>query len=119
MLDPTSKKLYVKRNAHYGLCPPISELRGDAAYAALGLTYRHVFDFVLSYSGMERIGLGRDDEDLDHFGDINEMRRIGCLLKPGGFLFLRLPLGHDQITTNCYRVYGRIRLALLIEVENE
>ncbi|KAI1697265.1 hypothetical protein DdX_18586 [Ditylenchus destructor] len=63
----------------------------------------------------ERIGLGRYDEDLDHFGDINEMRRIGCLLKSGGFLFLRLPLGFDQISDKCYRIYGSIRLALLIE----
>ncbi|CAF4490355.1 unnamed protein product, partial [Rotaria sp. Silwood2] len=39
---------------------------------------------------------------------------ITCILKPGGFLFLSVPLNvQDLIQFNLHRLYGSIRLPLL------
>ncbi|KAI1715879.1 hypothetical protein Ddc_10798 [Ditylenchus destructor] len=72
-------------------------------------------DFVITYSSLEHSGLGRYGDPLDPFGDIKEMRKIRCMLKPGGLLFLGLPMGPEVLGNNCHRIYGRIRLALMIE----
>ena len=44
------------------------------------------------------------------------MRRI---VKPGGLLYLSVPLGRDKVIFNIHRIYGRIRLPLLLRYWKE
>lgn len=73
------------------------------------------FDFGFSYSSIDHEGLGKKGEGLNPNGDIELMDRIHCLLKPGGVLFLAVPVGPDFIHWNTYRTYGKQRLPLLLE----
>ena len=73
------------------------------------------FDFAFAYSSVEHEGLGKSGEGLDAYGDIVLMDKIHCLLKPGGVLFLAVPIGPDYLHWNTYRMYGRHRLPLLLE----
>ncbi|CAF4215603.1 unnamed protein product, partial [Rotaria sordida] len=42
------------------------------------------------------------------------MIKITCILKPGGFLFLGIPVNtEDLLQYNLHRIYGPIRLPLL------
>lgn len=72
-------------------------------------------DFIVSFSSIEHSGLGRYGDPIDPLGDIREMEKIKCLLKPGGKLFLGFPIGRDEVVFNLHRVYGRLRLPLLFE----
>ena len=58
---------------------------------------------------------GRYGEPIDPEGDINSMKKVLDLIKPGGILFLTVPIGPDAIIFNLHRRYGPIRLPLLIE----
>ncbi|CAI6012862.1 unnamed protein product [Closterium sp. NIES-65] len=40
---------------------------------------------------------------------------IRGLLKPGGLFFLGVPVGNDTLVFNAHRVYGPIRMPLLLE----
>ncbi|CAK5100450.1 unnamed protein product [Meloidogyne enterolobii] len=75
--------------------------------------YFNSFDFVASFSSIEHSGLGRYDDPIDPIGDIREMQKISCILKPGGLFFLGIPVGLDDVGVNCHRTYGRIRLPLM------
>uniref|UniRef100_A0A915CKX4 DUF268 domain-containing protein n=1 Tax=Ditylenchus dipsaci TaxID=166011 RepID=A0A915CKX4_9BILA len=75
--------------------------------------YQYKLDFVASFSSIEHSGLGRYGDPIDPFGDVKEMQKIRCLLKPGSLFFLALPFGTDAIGFNCHRYYGRIRLAFM------
>uniref|UniRef100_A0AC35FBS4 DUF268 domain-containing protein n=1 Tax=Panagrolaimus sp. PS1159 TaxID=55785 RepID=A0AC35FBS4_9BILA len=77
--------------------------------------YYDKFDFVISFSSIEHSGLGRYGDPIDPIGDLREMNKIHCLLKPKGLLFLGLPVGVDTIVYNAHRIYGRIRLAMMFE----
>jgi len=46
-------------------------------------------------------------------GDIREMQKLSCILKPGGLFFFGVPVGQDDVGNNCHRTYGRIRLPLM------
>ncbi|CAF3897171.1 unnamed protein product [Rotaria sp. Silwood2] len=75
---------------------------------------RQLFDSVWSYSSIEHDGLGRYRDPLNPYGDFQTMVKITCILKPGGFLFLGIPLTvEDLIQFNVHRTYGPIRLPLL------
>ncbi|UJR35890.1 hypothetical protein I4U23_028633 [Adineta vaga] len=75
---------------------------------------REFFDSVWSYSSLEHDGLGRYRDPLNAYGDFQTMIKITCLLKPGGFLFLSVPLNiKDHLQFNLHRLYGPIRLPLL------
>jgi hypothetical protein len=43
------------------------------------------------------------------------MRKMKEIVKPGGILLLAVPTGADAIRFNSARIYGRLRLPLLIE----
>ncbi|KAH7718840.1 Protein K06H6.1 [Aphelenchoides avenae] len=73
------------------------------------------FDFIVTFSSLEHSGLGRYGDPLDPFGDIKEMRKLRCLLKPGGLFFLGVPTGPDTIVFNAHRIYGRLRLPFMME----
>jgi hypothetical protein len=75
---------------------------------------REVFDSVWSYSSLEHDGLGRYQDPLNPYGDLQTMTKITCILKPGGFVFLGLPLNiNDSLEFNLHRLYGPIRLPLV------
>jgi hypothetical protein len=71
-------------------------------------------DVAFSFSSLEHDGLGRYGDPLNPFGDLESLARIRCLLRPGGTLFLGIPVGPDSILYNLHRVYGRYRLGLVI-----
>jgi hypothetical protein len=51
---------------------------------------------------------------LNPVGDLESLARIRCLLKPGGTLFLAIPVAPDTIVWNLHRIYGRYRLGLML-----
>ncbi|ULT92138.1 hypothetical protein L3Y34_009691 [Caenorhabditis briggsae] len=75
--------------------------------------YAGTFDFAASFSSIEHSGLGRYGDPMDPIGDLREMLKIKCMLKPGGLLFLGMPYGTDAIQFNAHRIYGSIRLAMM------
>lgn len=72
-------------------------------------------DVGLSISSFEHDGLGRYGDPLDPEGDLKAMRAAKQVIRPGGLLFLAVPLGKDAVTWNAHRVYGLVRLSLLLE----
>ena len=73
------------------------------------------FDAAISISSIEHDGLGRYGDPLNPTGDLQAMAEIKKLLKPGGLLYLAIPVGQDAVTWNAHRVYGRKRLPLLFD----
>jgi hypothetical protein len=57
-------------------------------------------DFVFSFSTFEHTGLGRYGDWINPHGDLEAIARVHCILKPGGYLFLGLPLGPDAVVWN-------------------
>uniref|UniRef100_A0A915LYW3 DUF268 domain-containing protein n=1 Tax=Meloidogyne javanica TaxID=6303 RepID=A0A915LYW3_MELJA len=78
---------------------------------------REIFDFIVSYSSIEYSGLGRYGDPTNPMGDIMEMQKLRCILKPRGIFFLGVPVGQDDVGYNCHRTYGRIRLPLMFAVD--
>ena len=75
---------------------------------------RQIFDSIWSYSSLEHDGLARYGDPLNPYGDLQTMVKISCILKPGGLLFLGIPLSsEDYLQFNQHRIYGPIRLPLL------
>lgn len=73
------------------------------------------FDVLLSISSFEHDGLGRYGDPINPRGDFLAMDRAKRMLKPGGLLFLAVPVGRDLLAWNAHRVYGAIRLPMLLE----
>ena len=65
------------------------------------------FDAVLSISSIEHDGLGRYGDPLDPWADLDSMHRLLTRhMRPGGLLFLAVPVGRDRVVFNLHRVYG-------------
>ena len=77
------------------------------------------FDAALSISSFEHDGLGRYGDPLDAEGDLKAMGLMRRIVKPGGLLYLSVPLGRDKVVFNIHRIYGRIRLPLLLRYWKE
>lgn len=73
------------------------------------------FDVVIAISTVAREGLGLSDEPLDPDADLSEMRRFKRMVKQGGILVLAVPVGLDCVLFNARRIYGEVRLPLLLE----
>ncbi|CAI7932787.1 unnamed protein product [Closterium sp. NIES-54] len=73
-----------------------------------------VFDVAVSFSSLEHDGLGRYGDPINPFGDLQRMHKIKGLIKPGGLLFLGVPVGNDTLVYNSHRIYGPIRMPLLL-----
>ncbi|CAF0753566.1 unnamed protein product [Rotaria sp. Silwood1] len=75
---------------------------------------QQLFDSIWSYRSIEHDGFGRYRDPLNPYGDFQTMVKLTCILKPGGFLFLGVPLNfEDLVQFNLHRLYGPIRLPLL------
>jgi SAM-dependent methyltransferase len=68
-----------------------------------------------SISTFEHDGLGRYGDPLDPDADLAAMARMKTILRPGGLLFLSVPVGKDKVVWNVHRVYGKHRLPLLMQ----
>ena len=64
------------------------------------------FDFAVSFSSYEHDGLGRYGDPIDPWGDVWDVQRITCFVKPGGLLYLGLPMGPDQVSIVSRRRYS-------------
>jgi len=73
------------------------------------------FDAVLSISSFEHDGLGRYGDPLNPFGDLQAMAKTKKMLSNDGLLFLAVPVGKDCLVWNLHRVYGEVRLKMLLQ----
>lgn len=55
---------------------------------------------------IEHIGLGRYGDPLDPRGSKRAARELARVLKPGGRLFLSVPVGRERVCFNAHRVYS-------------
>ena len=62
--------------------------------------HTHEYDLAISYSSLEHTGLGRYGDPLNFYGDLMEMARLACIVKPGGFLLLGIPVCTDGMRYN-------------------
>jgi len=72
-------------------------------------------DSAISISSYEHSGLGRYGDPLDPFGDTKAMTALKRYVKKDALLFLSIPVGQDALVWNAHRVYGDIRLPLLLK----
>lgn len=71
-------------------------------------------DFAFSISSFEHDGLGRYGDPIRPDGDLQAMQFAKKLLKKDGILFLSVPIGADALVWNAHRIYGQVRLPLLL-----
>ena len=55
---------------------------------------------------IEHIGLGRYGDPLNPDGSFNAAKELERILKPGGKLYLSLPVGKERVCFNAHRVYA-------------
>lgn len=73
------------------------------------------FDAAFSISSFEHDGLGRYGDPLNPVGDLEAMKKMKTIVKPGGLLYLAIPVGRDRLVWNAHRIYGKERLPMLLE----
>lgn len=71
------------------------------------------FDCAFSISSFEHDGLGRYGDPINPDGDLEAMTNMKSIIKPGGLLYLVVPVGKDSIAWNAHRIYGKKRLPCL------
>jgi hypothetical protein len=72
------------------------------------------FDVALSISSFDHDGLGRYGDPVDPLGDIKAMQEAMAMLRPGGLMFLTIPVGPDILVWNLHRRYGEHRLPMML-----
>ena len=73
------------------------------------------FDRAISISSFEHDGLGGYGDPLNPDGDLEAMRDLRDKMSKGGLLFFNVPCGPDGIFFNRKRVYGEVRLPMLLD----
>ncbi len=73
------------------------------------------FDCGVTISALEHDGLGRYGDPIDPFGDLKTMRSYKNIIRKNGLMFLSVPVGQDATVWNSHRIYGRMRLPMLLE----
>ena len=87
-------------------------VRGDFNTVDLGAD----FDVIVACSVIEHFGLaGRYSPHEDPEGDLKAMRKIRSMLRPDGVALITVPVGTDVVHRPWHRVYGTLRLPLLLE----
>lgn len=72
-------------------------------------------DIAISYSSFEHDGLGRYGDPLNPNGDIIAMRTAHAHLSDDGILLFGVPFGLDCLVWNAHRVYGKVRIPLMLQ----
>jgi hypothetical protein len=76
----------------------------------------HNFDFILSYSSIEHIGLGRYGDKIDENGDINYMNNLYDVLNKNTTLLISIPVYINYIVEGIWhRIYDKSRIEKLFE----
>lgn len=73
------------------------------------------FDSVSSLHAIEHFGLGRYGDPIDLEGYVKGLGGLYNLLKPGGVLYLSVPMGRDRIEFNAHRVFSLATLQSLVQ----
>lgn len=73
------------------------------------------FDCGISISSFEHDGLGRYGDPLNPDGDLDVMKKMKAIIKNEGLLYLSVPTGMDKLVWNAHRIYGKIRLPILLK----
>ncbi|TFG50742.1 MAG: DUF268 domain-containing protein [Candidatus Brocadiia bacterium] len=74
------------------------------------------FDVIILCSIVEHIGLAKRYGQRDvPDGDLQAMRKVAGLLKPGGILMLTVPVGKDMLFSPWHRIYGPERIPRLLD----
>lgn len=73
------------------------------------------FDAIISISSIEHDGLGRYGDPVDPEGDLKAMGNISNMLEENGIFYFAVPRGKDQLVWNAHRIYGKIRLKMLLK----
>jgi len=76
---------------------------------------RKVYDRVFSISSFEHDGLGRYGDPLNPDADLDAMKDLLQYTHPETLLYLAVPVGSDVVVWNSQRIYGSLRLPLLLE----
>jgi SAM-dependent methyltransferase len=94
--------------------PNVRFVAGDLLQIRLPENY---FDLIIDCSSVEHVGLaGRYGiTRAAGEGDLEVMRRMYSLLKPGGTMLATMPCGKDLVVSPWHRVYGPERLPRLLE----
>lgn len=89
-------------------------LKGDLFNVSLPKSH---FDLIINCSTIEHIGLaGRYGVTENRFdGDLEAMKLLSELMKPGGMMILTIPCGRDAVFLPLHRVYGEQRLPHLLK----
>lgn len=74
-----------------------------------------LYDVAVSYSSIEHSGLGRYGDPINPNGDLDAMKQVHCLLRPGSKFFFGVPTVENDrdigfIDFNLHRYYGKLRL---------
>lgn len=85
-----------------------------AGFSDFYSTVFNKYDLAVSMSSFDHDGLGRYGDPINPDGDLLAMNRAYQILKPGGLLFLSVPIGPDLVVFNLHRRYGRLRLPMLL-----
>ena len=73
------------------------------------------YDVVVAASSLDHDGLGRYGDPIAPDGDLLTMRLLLRALAPGAKVILSVPVGPDRIIWNLMRIYGKDRLARLLD----
>jgi len=95
------------------LLPTLRFINGDIL--KLDLPHNH-FDLIINCSTVEHVGItGRYNvQEEDENGDLAAMQRLRQLMKPEGVQLLTIPIGVDVVWRPLHRIYGKLRLPLLL-----
>jgi SAM-dependent methyltransferase len=67
---------------------------------------------------LEHFGLGRYGDPIDPLGHEAGLKNIAALLRPGGRLFLSVPVGRERVEFNAHRVFHPATILALAERNN-
>jgi SAM-dependent methyltransferase len=68
--------------------------------------FKNCCDSLSCLHAIEHFGLGRYGDPVDLFGHIKGVKSLGDILKPGGLLYLSVPIGPERIDFNANRVFA-------------